>query len=212
MGRFFNKELFSKRLTELMNDNNETTYTLAEFLHLTPPTISRYATGEMAPKITTVQAIAGKYGINHLWLMGTEGQEKYINQEPLIKKIPIIGTIAAGQPILAEENIEGYEYISENTKADFCLRIKGDSMINARIHNGDIAFIRQQPDIENGEIAAVLIDGEEATLKRVYKYSGTLALRPENPKYQEMVFDKKSAKDIKILGKCIAVKFLLNEG
>jgi repressor LexA len=110
---------------------------------------------------------------------------------------------------LALENIIGYEYIPVNVKADFCLKVKGDSMINARINNGDIVFIRQQPDIENGEIAAVIVDGEEATLKKVYKYPGTITLRPENPNYQEMVFDKKSFKSINIIGKCVAVKFSL---
>mgnify|MGYP000983950954 CR=1 FL=1 len=212
MGRIFNKEVFSKRLSELMIANGDTTYSLAEYLHLSPPTISRYATGEMAPKITTIEAIAKKYGVNHLWLMGTEGAEKYLDTEPTIKKIPILGTIAAGQPIFVEENIEGYEYVVDNFKVDFCLRVKGDSMVNARINDGDIVFVRQQSDVENGEIAVVITDGCEATLKRVYKYPGTVILRPENPKYEEIVFTKKSFKEVKIIGKCIAVKFNIERG
>ena len=87
---------------------------------------------------------------------------------PKMKKIPLLGTIACGEPILAAENIAALINADENLNADFALRCKGDSMINARIFDGDIVYIREQPDVEDGEIAAVLI-GEEATLKRVCK-------------------------------------------
>lgn len=209
VGRYFDKELFASRVTELMDNNGDNTYTLAEYLDLTPPTISRYINKEMSPKTTTIESIARKYGVNPAWLMGTQGQPKYLVGDMPPKKIPILGTIAAGQPILALENIIGFEYVPENVKSDFCLKVKGGSMINAKINDGDIVFIRQQPDVENGEIAAVIIDGEEATLKRVYKYPGTITLRPENPDYSEMVFDKKGFKNVTIIGKCTDVKFSL---
>jgi repressor LexA len=209
MGKIVDKELFSKRLIELMENNNDNTYTLASYLQLTPPTISRYCTGEIAPKIPTIEVVAVKYGVNPAWLMGTKGQPKYLDGDVPPKKIPIQGVIAAGQPILSIENTIGYEYIPSNFQANFCLKIKGDSMINARIYNDDIVFIRQQPDVENGEIAAVLIDGEEATIKRVYKYPGTIVLKPENPNYSELVYDKRSFKTVSILGKCVATKFSL---
>ena len=88
---------------------------------------------------------------------------------PPTKKLPLLGTIACGEPILAEENIEEYIDVDEEVKADFVLRCKGQSMIEARIFDGDLVYIHQQADVENGEIAAVLIDNE-ATLKKVYKY------------------------------------------
>jgi repressor LexA len=209
LGKYFNKEIFAERLITLMEQNNDTTYSLGEYLHLSPPTISRYCTADMSPKTTTVEIIAIKYGVNPAWLMGTDGQPKYLDGDLIPKKIPILGVIAAGQPILALENIIGYEFVPSNVKVDFCLKVKGDSMINAKINDGDIVFIRQQPDVENGEIAAVIIDGEEATLKRIYKYPGAIALRPENSNYSEQVFDKKSFKSITIIGKCITVKFTL---
>ena len=106
---------------------------------------------------------------------------------PKMKKIPLLGTIACGEPILAAENIEALINADENLNADFALRCKGDSMINARIFDGDIVYIREQPDVEDGEIAAVLI-GEEATLKRVYKYPSKVVLRPENPLYDDMIY------------------------
>lgn len=203
MGRYFDKDKFSKRLLELMVDNNDTTYSLGEYLHLSNASISRYTTGRMAPKVPTVQAIAEKYGVNPAWLMGTEGADKYTDKaRPDVKRIPIIGTIAAGGPILAHENIEGYEVVPENASVDFCLRVKGDSMIGARILDGDLVYIRKQPTVDNGEIAAVIID-DEATLKRFYKFNGSVLLRSENPNYPEQRYTKKDMKQILILGKAI---------
>lgn len=202
MSEYFNKELFGSRLLESMRDNNDTTYSLAEYLHLSPSAISRYTTGDMAPKIPTVQAIAGKYGIRPSWLMGIEGESKYPEPEVKAKRIPIVGSIAAGLPLLAQENIEGFEYVPENLDVDFCLRVKGDSMMNARILDGDLVFIRKQQVVENGEIAAVLIDGD-ATLKRFYQINGTVMLRSENPNYPEMIYSKKDMKEVSILGKAV---------
>lgn len=122
---------------------------------------------------------------------------------PKMKKIPLIGTIACGEPILAAENIEALINADENLNADFALRCKGDSMINARIFDGDIVYIREQPDVEDGEIAAVLI-GEEATLKRVYKYPSKVVLRPENPLYDDMIYSKEEMNEVRILGKAVA--------
>lgn len=122
---------------------------------------------------------------------------------PKMKKIPLLGTIACGEPILAAENIEALINADENLNADFALRCKGDSMINARIFDGDIVYIREQPDVEDGEIAAVLI-GEEATLKRVYKYPSKVVLRPENPLYDDMIYSKEDMNEVRILGKAVA--------
>lgn len=121
---------------------------------------------------------------------------------PTQKKLPLLRTIACGQPIFTEKNIEGYCNCLDNIHADFGLRCKGDSMIGARIHDGDIVYIRQQPDIENGEIAAVLID-DEATLKRVYKSGDSIILQPENPAYAPRVFVREEINQIRILGKAV---------
>lgn len=122
---------------------------------------------------------------------------------PKMKKIPLLGTIACGEPILAAENIEALINADEDLNADFALRCKGDSMINARIFDGDIVYIREQPDVEDGEIAAVLV-GEEATLKRVYKYPSKVVLRPENPLYDDMIYSKEEMNEVRILGKAVA--------
>ena len=116
--------------------------------------------------------------------------------------VPIVGTIAAGTPILAEENIEGYAPLQDK-KADFALTVKGDSMIGDNIHPGDIVFIRQQPTVEIGEIAAVLIDGD-ATLKHFYRDGDSVTLVSSNTKYKPMVYHKGDCDEFRILGKAVA--------
>ena len=128
----------------------------------------------------------------------------YSNITPITKKkFPLYDGIAAGQPRLMPDGIETYVEFTTSIRADFVLRVHGDSMIGARIHDGDLVFVRQQPEVENGEIAAVAI-GDEATLKRVYRYGDTLSLRAENPAYKEMVFTGEELNNIHILGKAIA--------
>ncbi len=121
---------------------------------------------------------------------------------PEMRKVPLLGAIACGEPIYREED----EWISlpKDIKADFCLRCQGDSMINARINDGDIVFIKACPEVDNGQIAAVSIDNE-VTLKRVYYYpeKNKLVLNPENPTYEPFVFMNEELNDIRILGKAV---------
>lgn len=131
-----------------------------------------------------------------------ESMEGIENIIPLPKthKIPLLGNIACGEPITAVENIDTYVDMPDCVSADFALTCKGDSMIDARIYNGDIVYIREQPEVENGEIAAVLIDGE-ATLKRVYYQRNKIILQPENKKYEPLVYVGEEILDVRILGK-----------
>lgn len=122
---------------------------------------------------------------------------------PETRKIPLVGAIACGDPILAEENIEEYVSIPKDLAGDFALTCRGDSMINARIFDGDIVYIRQQETVENGEIAAVLIDGE-ATLKRVRLFPDHIILEPENPMYKPHSYWNEEMNNIRILGKAVA--------
>lgn len=121
---------------------------------------------------------------------------------PKMNRIPLVGTIACGTPVLATQNLDGEVTVPEEINADFALRCKGDSMIDARIMSGDIVYIRQQPTVENGEIAAVLID-DEATLKRVYVSDDTVTLVACNSKYQPFVYSGEQLNQIRILGKAV---------
>ena len=139
-------------------------------------------------------------------LMGWKDKDlfSFPNIEPIkTHKVPLLGTIAAGIPILAEENFDGYIELHDNVHADFCLRIRGDSMINARIYDGDIVFIRQQPDVDNGEIAAVLLD-DDATLKRVFKQPSGIILQAENPAYAPITVNGHTGINCRIIGKAVA--------
>ena len=163
---------------------------------------------EIVPTLETINQVAEVIGTDLDILLRQLGRNQKIDIStveniiplPSTKKIPLLGDIACGDPITAVENIESYIDVPDCVSADFALTCKGDSMINARINDGDIVYIRQQPEVENGEIAAVLIDGE-ATLKRVFYGKGTIMLQAENPTYPPMVFSGEEILDIKILGK-----------
>lgn len=128
---------------------------------------------------------------------------------PKTSKVPRLGSIACGEPILAEQNIEGYDDVPDYVKCDFTLLCKGDSMTGARIYDGDIVCIKQQEEAQNGQIAAVLVDGEfeaEATLKRVRLLKDGIALWPENPAYEPWIFTGEDANRVHIIG--IATHFI----
>ena len=122
---------------------------------------------------------------------------------PTMNKLPLIGAIACGAPILADEHIDDYVDFPGQIRADFALTCKGDSMINARIFDGDIVYIRQQDTVQSGEIAAVLIDSE-ATLKRVRLFDDHISLEPENPQYRPIVLWGEEMNTVRILGKAVA--------
>lgn len=138
------------------------------------------------------------------WDLGDDAFPANIMPVPEMRKIPLIGSIACGAPILAEEHIEEYINIPKHiTNADFALSCKGDSMINARIFDGDIVYIRQQDMVDNGDIAAVLIDGE-ATLKRFRLLPDRIILEPENPLYDPLVYRGEEMNTVRVLGKAVA--------
>lgn len=135
-----------------------------------------------------------------LWVMGIEDLDNAV--EYRTKKVPLLGSVAAGKPILACDEHESYVEIDQDLRVDFCLRVRGDSMIDARINDGDLVFVRRQPTVENGEIAVVLID-DEVTLKRFYTMDGGVILKPENSKYQPMYYSANDFKQVRILGKAV---------
>ncbi|HEC92637.1 MAG TPA: transcriptional repressor LexA [Candidatus Atribacteria bacterium] len=123
-------------------------------------------------------------------------------------RVPILGQISAGKPILAEENIQGYinldKFLIKHSKDIFALKVKGDSMINAGILDGDYVIVKKQSIVENGEIVCILID-TEATIKRFYKKDSSIELKPENEKYQSLIIKEGFTEQIVILGKVIGV-------
>lgn len=135
-------------------------------------------------------------------------ERKINNIYPIeLKCFPLLGEIACGIPTYTNENRESYVLSGTDINADFCLKAKGDSMINARIYDGDIVFIRKKDIVDNGEIAAVVVNSDsEATLKRLYYYKerATLILKAENPIYEDLIFQNEELNDVHILGKAVA--------
>ena len=202
----------SERLLKVITDSKLTYVELEEKTGIAKSSIQRYATGNTKKiPVDAVKLIADATNSSAAWIMGWEDTPRITGIEmeacgimPITtKKFRMLGEIACGEPIFANEDYETYIEASDDINADFCLTAKGDSMINARIFDGDIVFIRSQSDVDNGEIAAVIIDNE-VTLKRVYKYENRLELRPENPTHKVFNYEGEQLNHITIIGKAIA--------
>ena len=219
-----------KRIKQRREELGMTQEELGKELWLNKSTIQRYEAGRIAKiKLPVIHAMAkqlrvdpdwlvlksddmGDFNWKHEWYSDLTDKEApsislsdYDNIRPIqLKRFPMLGEIACGEPIFAEEDREHYIMADMDIKADFCLTAKGDSMINARIYDGDVVFIRQTDMVENGEIAAVIIDNE-ATLKRVYydRESNFLQLVAENPKYKPLVYRDEQLDEVHILGKAV---------
>lgn len=172
--------------------------------------VSTWELGIKVPRMGAVEKMATYFGIAKSVILDdvpaapTTAKPIPPGFEPMPKmvKVPLIGSIACGDPITAIQNREGEIDAPEDIRCDFALRCRGDSMIGAGIHDGDAVYIRIQPEVENGEIAAVRI-GEEATLKRVYYGEGMLTLMPANMAYAPMIYTGPQLEDVHIEGKAV---------
>ena len=210
----------SDRLKSIMNSRN---LKQVDILNLAKPfcekygvrlgknDLSQYVHGKAEPRQEKLTVLGMALGVSEAWLMGFDVPESRMqtnypsNLEPLgeMEKIPLLGTIACGTPILAVENIEEYVDLPRHIRADFALTCRGDSMIGAGIEDGDIVYIKKQPNVEHGQIAAVLIE-DEATLKRFYQDSDHVYLLAENPKYSPLVYVGEEINQIRIIGLAVA--------
>lgn len=179
-------------------------------------TVQRWESGEIKDmRRGKLVDLARALDTTPAYLMGWDEQPEFDPftipniERPSFQRVPLLGDIACGEPILAEENVEEYVKVSASVKCDFILRCKGDSM-SPRLLAGDIVLIRQQPDVTDGQIAAVLIDGE-ATLKHVYHlpHRGGLQLVSDNPAYTPMLYTNENCDSIRILGRAVAYQRLL---
>lgn len=195
---------------QLLQKNNITPYKVAKEAGVTQTALSNWKSGRSTPTTKTLQKIADYFGVTIDYLMTGENetQPTLSNIYPIeLKRFPLLGNIACGVPKYTNEDRESYIMAGTDIKADFCLRASGDSMVNARILDGDIVFIRKQDMVDNGDIAAVVVNNEsEATLKRLYYYKerATLILKAENPAYEDLIFQNEELNEVHILGKAVA--------
>lgn len=208
------KRAFSYNLKYWLNKRNLKQIDLVNRLHLSKSTVSQWLNpnSRKMPSTTTLNKIAEILDVDLSDLLEDNvASFKFSDIEniaplPRTKRRPRLGVIACGEPILAQENIEDYDDVPEDVQCDFTLICSGDSMINARIQDGDIVYIREQPIVENGEIAACMVDGEfdsRATLKRFYRYKDKVVLQAENPNYPPFVYVKEEMNKVHILGKAV---------
>ena len=205
--------MLSKNIKKLRKERKMTLDELAAKIGTSKQTIHRYENGIISNiPSEKVEQLATALGVTPAELMGWNEQiPTNAGIMPIsVKKLPILGDIACGEPIYASEEHESFATVNDTLDADFCLRAHGDSMIGARIYDGDIVFIRSQSTVDNGEIAAVIIN-DEATLKRVYYYPNEekLILSPENPRYAPLVYIRNELESIKILGKAVAFQSMV---
>lgn len=215
-----------QRIKELRQSLGMTQLALSEAIGVSKSAIGMYETDKREPDNKTLDCIADFFNVDLDYLYGKsdiknryEWWKEYSGKVnpytdiqfadnllplPKMNTIPLVGTIACGTPITAEENHECDVFIPENIRADFALRCKGDSMINAGIQDGDIVYIRQQDMVDDGQIAAVVIE-DEATLKRLYynRPENTITLVAENPSVMPLIYHGETLNHIRIVGKAV---------
>lgn len=206
---------FSERLKSLRSEKGWSQQRLADELNLSKSSVNMYERGEREPGFETMEAIADTFNVDMDYLYGRTdvkiAEPIQLNAgtvppgfEPLPRMVkkPLIGDIACGEPITAEQNVADYVDVPETVHCDFCLRCHGDSMVDAGIQDNDVVYIRIQPEVEDGEIAAVRIGGE-ATLKRVYYDGQSLTLMPANSSYRPKTYSGQELENIRIEGKAV---------
>lgn len=208
-----------QRLRELRAQRKLSQQGLADLAGVTKQTISQYERGVRKPDLNMLTELGDIFNVSTDYLTGQSdvtvrllGPEdlktldlaSFPNIHPVTtRRFPVLGSVSCGEPKLMDEEIDVSVDASEDIKADFVLRAKGDSMIGARIYDGDLVFVRKQDIVENGEIAVVAID-DEATLKRFYKYDELIVLRAENPAYKDQEYRPEQAHEIRVLGKAVS--------
>lgn len=174
--------------------------------------LSSYLSGRYFPKQIALEKLSSALNVSISYLMGfdivdtTDEKSRPLPSNiilPAAHKLPIMGTICAGDGVVCEDDYQGTFIVDTDVKADYCLRVKGDSMIGANIYDGDIVFISKSYDFVQDQIYAIeRLDHNEASLKRITQDGDTLILNPCNPEYHAMVTDYEK---VRIIGRCVGV-------
>lgn len=208
--------MFGANLKKLREDSHLSQEQLADVIGVSKSTIGMYEQGKRMPNTNTIlKDIASYFGVSIDYLVGFQSDFGSLSEEDFSRfgirpigrrRIPMLGKIACGEPIMCDEEYETFADIGGNIDADFCVIAQGDSMINARILDGDIVFVRKQEMVENGEIAVVIVNDNEVTLKRFFYYPelNQVVLQSENPAYRPMIYMNEELSHIRVLGKAVA--------
>lgn len=163
-------------------------------------TVRKWETGDIANmRRDKIASLANILNVSPSYLMG------WTDKPETSRKIPIIGTIVAGTPLYAEQHVEHYCTVPTAWDIDYGLKARGMSMVDADIPDGSIVLCKHQQDVDDGQIAVCIIDGENATLKRIKRYGDILVLHPENPDFKDLIFKGRDKNDVKIVGHVLKV-------
>ena len=198
------------RIKELRKEKGLKQTELAAILNVTQGALSSWETGRYDIGNDDLKKLADFFGVSADYILGRDDISKlpgYIGKVTENKKIPIIGSVKCGPNGLAFEYIDGFVSIDESYSGNIvAFRCKGDSMKDLGINDGDIAIVRQQDDVECGELAVVIVNGDEGTLKRVRKFEGGIVLEAANPDYPPRIFTAEDLNKIKIMGKVLETR------
>ena len=193
--------LMGRRIRELRLEKGLSQEELGRIVGVRRAAVNKWETGQVKNlRRDTIETLSRYFDVSPSYLMGMTDIRR--PDSVRVRRVPILGSVAAGNPILALEEHHDYIEVDGNIRVDFCLRVRGDSMIDARICDGDLVFIRSQPVVDNGDIAVVLID-DEATLKRFYRTDGGVILKPENSRYEPRFYSHRDFKQVRVLGRAV---------
>ena len=198
--------MFNERLKTLRIQRKMTQSELAKKIYISQPAYSKYEVGTASPNPETLSKIADALDVSVDYLLGSDSQPA----RPGYIRIPVLGRVAAGIPIDAIEEVIDWEDISAEAAGDgeyFGLQIKGHSM-EPKISDGDVVIVRRQPDVDRGDIAVVLVNGDDATVKRIKKSPQGVTLIPSNPAYEPMYYSNKEIESlpVQILGRVVELR------
>jgi repressor LexA len=201
--------VFFEILSQLINQKGTSKNQILKDLHLAKGSISNWENRGTVPSGETLSKIANYFNVTTDYLLTGTSNIKPSNKSKGVS-IPVLGYVRAGIPIEAIEDILDYEEITPELAAQgefFALSIKGDSM-EPKISEGDVAIVQVQPDIESGELAIVLVNGQDATIKKVLKSTHGITLIPFNSNYEPMVFTNEEIEQlpVSIVGKVVEVR------
>ena len=213
MSALGNKYIMAKNIKYYMEQNRVTAKDICSTLKIPMPTFSDWVNAKTYPRIDKIEMLANYFGILKSDLVEDKNElpESATRIDfPSLHRIPVLGRISAGLPLYAEQNIEGYTLTDLNGGAEyFALRVCGDSMNAARIEDGDVIIVRRQDEVENGELAVVMVGDCDATIKRFYSTGTTVTLMPQstNPAHQPQIYDLQRT-SIKVLGKVVKIEIM----
>lgn len=198
--------MFNERLKTLRIQRKMTQSELAKKIYISQPAYSKYEVGTASPNPETLSKIADALDVSVDYLLGSDSQPA----RPGYIRVPVLGRVAAGIPIDAIEEIIDWEDISTAAAGDgeyFGLQIKGHSM-EPKISDGDVVIVRRQPDVDSGDIAVVLVNGDDATVKKVKKSPQGVTLIPSNPAYEPMYYTNAEIESlpVQILGRVVELR------